>query len=230
MLPFIISSNVPSTELTLKIPYDKMGGKEEGKEESVLSKREIFDISGPLHITEIDWSNTDHRRSIAASLVQGVCVKERDRQKKRQGPEAQATPWWTFFNFQLVNLLLDNNDKSIFGAIFEYKKSVIPTSNTEMTLLPPPGKTAPTYVIAFRGTLNKPDSISRDIELDLLCIRHKLHKSSRFRVAMEAVHDVISVAGPENLWIAGHSLGSAIALLAGKKMAKGGDAVHEWRC
>ncbi|CAN1250609.1 GDSL esterase/lipase At4g10955 [Linum perenne] len=91
-----------------------------------------------------------------------------------------------------------------------------------------PGKNGPTYVIAFRGTLNKPDSISRDIELDLLCIRHKLHKSSRFRVAMQAVHDVISVAGPENLWLAGHSLGSAIAMLAGKKMAKGGTLIETY--
>ncbi|CAI0541798.1 unnamed protein product [Linum tenue] len=223
-----------------------MGGKEEGNKEepsSVLSKREVFDISGPLHLTQIDWTNLDHRRSVAASLVQGVCVLERDRQQKRYGPEAQATPWWTFFNFQLVNLLLDDNDKSIFGAIFEYKKPTTTTTaipdpppdggnkNRQISgALVPPGfhQHAPIYTIAFRGTLNKRDSISRDIELDLLCIRHKLHKSSRFRVAVQAVHDLIAIVGSDNLWLAGHSLGSAIAILAGKKLAKGGTFIETY--
>ncbi|KAF9609463.1 hypothetical protein IFM89_016462 [Coptis chinensis] len=37
------------------------------------------------------WENAHHRRSVAASLVQGVYVLERDRQENRQGPHALAS-------------------------------------------------------------------------------------------------------------------------------------------
>ncbi|KAA8533602.1 hypothetical protein F0562_030964 [Nyssa sinensis] len=82
----------------------------------------------------------DHRRSVAASLVQGVYILERDRQQKRQGPQALAPPW--------------------------------------------------------------------------------LQQSSRFQIAMQAVQNMVAVAGAANIWLAGHSLGSAIALLTGKNMVK----------
>ncbi|KAF9607775.1 hypothetical protein IFM89_000122, partial [Coptis chinensis] len=39
----------------------------------------------------IERKNEYHRRSVAASLVQGVYVLERDRQENRQGPHALAS-------------------------------------------------------------------------------------------------------------------------------------------
>ncbi|KAJ4726653.1 GDSL esterase/lipase [Melia azedarach] len=182
-----------------------------GKQETTTSEREIFSISGPLHLTAVDWKNPHHRRSVAASLVQGVYILERDRQANRQGHQAQASPWWNFFHFQLIRGLIDDADHSIFGAIYEYNPHVFDCNNN-----------APKYIISFRGTLNKPDSRSRDLELDLKCISNKLHQSSRFHLAIQAVQDVVNFAGPANVWLAGHSLGSAIALLIGKNITKVG--------
>ncbi|KAK3228076.1 hypothetical protein Dsin_007938 [Dipteronia sinensis] len=108
-------------------------------------EREDFSVSGPLHLIAIDWKNVHHRRSVAASLVQGVYVLERDRQKKREGPKALASPWWEFFDFQMVGQLIDDDDSSIFGAIYKFK--------------PPPSQRnlstdgCPRYVIAFRADL-----------------------------------------------------------------------------
>ncbi|GJZ65763.1 GDSL esterase/lipase [Tanacetum coccineum] len=117
----------------------------------MASPREIFDESGPLHLlTSFDWRNTFHRRSLAASLVQGVYILERDRQRGSVGAEAHASPWWERFHFQL----------------------------------------------------------------------NHLEESSRFRTAFEAVSSTVSNVGPMNVWLAGHSLGASIALLAGRNMAK----------
>ncbi|OMO88382.1 hypothetical protein CCACVL1_08429 [Corchorus capsularis] len=156
-----------------------------------------------------DRTNGHHRRSIAASLVQGVYVVERDRQKNRQGPQANAPPWWESFNFLLKHLLIDDVDQSIFGAIYEFNSSGIPQQNVP-----------PRYVIAFRGTLNTPASISRDLKLDFLCICNRLHVSSRFQLAMKYVENIAATAKADgsNIWLAGHSLGSAMALLAGKNL------------
>ncbi|TXG50678.1 hypothetical protein EZV62_023202 [Acer yangbiense] len=87
----------------------------------MASEREDFSLSGPLHLTAIDWTNVHHRRSVAASLVQGVYVVERDRQQKREGSLALASPWWEFFNFQMLRQLKDDVDSSIFGAIYKFK-------------------------------------------------------------------------------------------------------------
>ncbi|XVE64390.1 hypothetical protein DITRI_Ditri07aG0097200 [Diplodiscus trichospermus] len=164
----------------------------------MASDRAIFSLSGPSHLTAIDWSNEHHRRSIASSLVQGVYVAERDRQKNRQGPQACAPSWWEFFHFQLNHLLIDDVDQSVFGAIYELN------STPEI---------APHYVIAFRGTLNTPASISRGLKLDILCTCNRLHVSSRFEKAMRFVEHIAaaSAVNGSNIWLAGHSLGSAMA-------------------
>lgn len=78
----------------------------------------------------------------------------------------------------------------------------------------------PKYVIAFRGTLTQPDTRSRDLHLDLQVMLNKVHKSSRFQHAMQSIKNIVLQAGVGNVWLAGHSLGSAIALLAGKNMTK----------
>ncbi|KAJ4952556.1 hypothetical protein NE237_029388 [Protea cynaroides] len=180
----------------------------------MASEREIFSVSGPLHLTTVDWANADHRRSVAASLVQGVYILERDRQQKRKGPESLAPPWFEFFHFQLLHQLMDDVDFSIFGAIYEFRP---PPFNYHHSI-----QFAPRYVIAFRGTITKPDSVSQDLKLDLLVVQNGLHGTSRYEIGMQAVRNMVAAAGAWNIWLAGHSLGSSMAMLAGKNMAKTG--------
>lgn len=176
----------------------------------MASEREIFSLSGPLYLTVVDWRNTYHRRSIAASLVQSVYILERDRQQNRQGPNALAPPWWDFFHFRLIQVLVDNEDQSYFGAIYESK---FPNSHFNP---------APKYVIAFRGTIAKKGNRSQDFKLDLGLIRNNLHTSSRFHIGLQTVQSIVQNHGVSDIWLAGHSLGSSIALLIGRDMVKMG--------
>lgn len=186
----------------------------------MASERESFDLSGPLHLTYVLWDNPYHRMSVAACLVQGVYILERDRQENRQGSDALAPPWWTFFHFQLLRPLVDDVDSSIFGAIYEFKP---PSSQSNDTLY-----RSPRYVIAFRGTLTKAHSVSRDVELDIHFIRQGLHQTTRSNIAVQAVRNTVATVGDSNVWLAGHSLGSAMALLTGKTMAKDGNFIESF--
>nr|AFK46780.1 unknown [Lotus japonicus] len=170
--------------------------------------RESFDRSGPLHLTYVLWDNAYHRMSVAASLVQGVYILERDRQDKREGPDALAPPWRTFFHFQLLRPLVDDVDSSIFGAIYEFEPQ---SSEYNDTLY-----RSPRYVIAFRGTLTKSHSVSRDIELDIHFIRQGLHQTSRSDIAVQAVRNMVATVGDSNVWLAGHSLDQQWQCLLGK--------------
>ncbi|KAF5953296.1 hypothetical protein HYC85_006152 [Camellia sinensis] len=76
----------------------------------MTSERGDFNLTGPLHLTDVDWKNVDHRRSVAVCLVQGVYILEQDRQENRQGPEALAAPWWELFHFRLHSQLVDDAD------------------------------------------------------------------------------------------------------------------------
>ncbi|KAL3521643.1 hypothetical protein ACH5RR_019792 [Cinchona calisaya] len=173
-------------------------------------KKQDFQLSGPIHLAAVDWENFDHRASIAASLVQGVGVKERDRQDHRLDSNALAPPWWEFFKFQLFLVLNDKNDQSVFACIYKLQHNHRSHPS------------APNYVVAFRGTIKKPDTIFQDLKLDIQATFNRLEKSSRFRLGMKAVEDIVAEAGAENVWLAGHSLGSAIALLIGRNMVKRG--------
>ncbi|KAF3448719.1 hypothetical protein FNV43_RR09432 [Rhamnella rubrinervis] len=180
-----------------------------GRMGRMTSEEERFDLSGPLHLlTFIDWKNENTRRSILASLIQGIYVHERDRQKKRKGPQALAPPWWESFQFKLLDNLIDV-DGSIFGAIYEFKPNHLLDGS-------------PRYVIAFRGNFLKLRSFEQDINLDRYLILYKLHRAPRFEIAMLAVRKTVAAVGDSNVWLAGHSLGSAMAMLAGKSMAKTG--------
>jgi hypothetical protein len=116
--------------------------------------------------------------------------------------------------------LVDDADFSIFGAIYEFNR---PASHCNHSL-----DGSPRYVIAFRGTIKKPDSLSRDLELDLHIIRNGLHRTSRFEIAMQSVRNMVAAVGDSNVWLAGHSLGSAMAMLAGKTMAKIGNFLESF--
>ncbi|MCL7041380.1 hypothetical protein MKW94_028345, partial [Papaver nudicaule] len=148
-----------------------------------------------------------YRRSVLASLVKGVYVLKDDHRRHRVGSEALAPPWWESFDFKLLCYLTDDKDYSIFGAVYEYM--------TE-------SKGAPKYVIAFRGTMVKEDSYFGDMKLNMNIMINTLHHRSRFKKAMEAVEKMVSKKGASNIWLAGHSMGAAIAMLVGKSMAKDG--------
>ncbi|MFS7921073.1 hypothetical protein Hanom_Chr03g00232401 [Helianthus anomalus] len=114
-----------------------------------------------------NMTNPDQRRSVAACLVQGVYILERDRQENHQASEALAPPWWNFFQFDLHSQLIDDVDSCIFGAIYKSKH--------------PPSQHTPFYGIAFRGTLIKGNVFSHDLELDIHIIKNGLHLNIKIR-------------------------------------------------
>ncbi|KAJ3684824.1 hypothetical protein LUZ61_013988 [Rhynchospora tenuis] len=180
------------------------------------SKKDLFEVSGPTHLTSIDWNCPNYQRSVAASLVQGVYVLERDRQKRRCGSEARAPSWYQHFNFKLSEILVDNKDKSIFGAIYEYN----PPGPLSDFALHHGSANAPGFILAFRGTLLRKNSFIRDLKLDLGIVKNGLENTNRVQNGYQAVHNLVKTHGHQNIWVAGHSLGAAIAILVGKSMAK----------
>ncbi|KNA17075.1 hypothetical protein SOVF_081820 [Spinacia oleracea] len=188
-----------------------------GKKEEVKPvEKENFDICGPHHLTSIDWRLAEHRRSVAASMVQGVFVLERDRQEKRTNHDALAPIWWNFFHFQCSHILVDQLDSSIFGIIFQYKPHTKPNG------------TPPMYVIAFRGTIVRPETRKRDLHLDIKLAINRLTRDSRYQAAFQAIEGIIAQVGPNNVWLTGHSLGAAIALQAGKDLARMGYCIETY--
>ncbi|ERN14118.1 GDSL esterase/lipase At4g10955 isoform X2 [Amborella trichopoda] len=172
----------------------------------MASEQEQFGLCGPKHLTAyIDWSNPDHRRSVAASLVKGVYILQRDRQQNRSGHEALAPQWWTSLGFDLLRFLIDDADSSIFGAIYvrKYKEN-----------------NAPNIVVAFRGTIPQGESFQRDFKLNLEILKNELHRTSRFEHSIQVVRSL--VCHDQSLWLAGHSLGSALAMLVGRTMVESG--------
>lgn len=166
--------------------------------------RDSFHTFGPVHVNPVDWSSPEHRRAVVASLARGVCALERCGTFKDL-----ASTWWEFFHFQLMETLRDPDDSSIFGAIFEYKH--FPQCYSQ---------SVPRYIIAFRGTLIKRRTCTSDIKLDIRIILHRLCVSSRYQVAIQAVENMVAKHGHSNMWLAGHSLGAAIALQVGKDLAR----------
>ncbi|KAK4435486.1 GDSL esterase/lipase [Sesamum alatum] len=175
---------------------------------------DTFDLSGPVHLTTVDWTNPDDQRSVAASLVKGVYVLHQDRKEGREGCRALAPRWWEFFHFQLCEQLIDKDDFSVFGAIFQLTSGPSDSNRS--------ADQAPSYTIAFRGTIPKSDTFLRDLKLNIRIIRNRLHPASRVETALQAVRDVVATHGSSNVWLAGHSQGAATGMLAGKTMAKTG--------
>ncbi|KAI3854509.1 hypothetical protein MKX03_033416 [Papaver bracteatum] len=87
---------------------------------------------------------------------------------------------------------------------------------------------APKYVIAFRGTSTRKDTFIGDMSCNANLFINKLHRRSRFRNAIQAVENMVSEKGADNIWLAGHSLGASVAMLAGKTMAKEGNFLESY--
>ncbi|KAF5451032.1 hypothetical protein F2P56_031335 [Juglans regia] len=119
-----------------------------------------------------------------------------------------AQPWWDSFNFQL-HKYLPEDDGCIFGAIYEYINGKCPA---------PADSNVPRYVIAFRGTHLGLATAVKDVMLDVNCFFNELQESPRSLLAMRFVNEFVNKNGSSNVWLAGHSLGSAIALIVGRNM------------
>ncbi|KAK9724815.1 hypothetical protein RND81_05G100200 [Saponaria officinalis] len=178
-----------------------------------LHRSEIFNEGGPYYLNDVDWTKLDHKRSVIASLVKGVYISERDCQKGRTGHDELGPIWSEFFHFYCIENLKDERDDSIIGAIFEYK----PPKHRKPTTQ---GGAPPKYVIAFRGTFLKWRTMSRDMYTDTKLALNALTESSRYRNSLETVQALIAKSTPNDIWLAGHSLGAALALQIGKTLAK----------
>ncbi|KAD4585900.1 hypothetical protein E3N88_23501 [Mikania micrantha] len=127
------------------------------------------------------------------------------RDRKRNEHDTYAPPWWERFHFRLNRRLVDDNDSSYFGAIYELKNA-------------PP--CAPKYVIAFRGTIKRFQTIFEDMKLNFKFFFGHPKKRPRFQIAFKAVLEIVTMAGAENVWLAGHSLDASIAMLVGRELVK----------
>ncbi|XP_062186576.1 GDSL esterase/lipase At4g10955-like isoform X1 [Phragmites australis] len=188
-----------------------------------------FAVSGPMHMMarsrvgsspattiEIDWDNEEHRRCITSCLVKGTYVLQSDQTRG----EALAPAWWESFHFNLLEALeceIPNflGPNRLFSAFFEY--------------VPPYGgrrhKSAPRYIVAFRGTMLNDPTALRDMCHNASIVLNQHHNFNRFRKARERVEELIangSVTGSSDVWLAGHSLGASIALDVGHEMARKG--------
>lgn len=191
------------------------------------------DGTSPTKTIEIDWDNEEHRRCITACLVKGTYVLESDRTNGRQEPaNALAPAWWESFHFGRLpfrvlecececalckigrHIVAGRSQGFIYGAIFEY--------------VPPDGSrrhpSAPSYIVAFRGTMRRDATTLGDMRLDLRILLNAHHSCGRFSHAREEVRNFLDSvreatppgAGSPAVWLAGHSLGASIALDVGR--------------
>ncbi|XP_047326728.1 GDSL esterase/lipase At4g10955-like [Impatiens glandulifera] len=161
-----------------------------------LDDEDVFDSFGPYYLDNVNWNDEGHQKAIYASLVNGAYILQRDNKRHRNGENALAPRWWEFFDFKLLEKLYDEDDKSIFGAVYVV---------------------GPRCVIAFRGTM-KGRELFQDIKLDLAIFTNKLNRKSRFKIAMKVVEEKVVEFGQGNVILVGHSLGAALGILVGKQM------------
>ncbi|EOA21008.1 hypothetical protein CARUB_v10001343mg [Capsella rubella] len=176
------------------------------------SRSDALSRNGPPRIPYFDWNNFHHRTSLMSCLVLGVYAMERDRQDNRIGSESLAPPWWESFNFTLIHKFTDRTDVSIYGAVFQ---NMINYEITPNSIVPP------RYVIALRGTVLSVFAVN-DLMQNSRLPFEILQKGDKSMHIVEEIQSFVSKIGNTTVWIVGHSLGAALALLAGKTMAKSG--------
>ncbi|GER45089.1 alpha/beta-Hydrolases superfamily protein [Striga asiatica] len=192
--------------------------------------RDAFDVCGPHNVPSISWKDlisstwkdSNYKRTVIACFIQAVYLLELDRQENRKDQNALAPKWWTPFKYKLTEILTDERDGSIFGAVLEWDRSA---ALSHFILTRPNG--APQAILAFRGTLLKTPTIRRDIEDDLRFLAWESLKGSiRFGLGLKALRKVSEKYGSRNVCLAGHSLGAGFALQVGKALAKQGVCVE----
>ncbi|XP_047968814.1 GDSL esterase/lipase At4g10955-like [Salvia hispanica] len=178
----------------------------------MVPDNENFALSGPSFLAAVDWNNSNHKRWVAASLIQGVYVLESDRRNGCGGsPLALAPPWWESFGFDLHEVLT-NDRGQYFAAVYVFNSTFCV------------GQRPPQYVVAFRGKIAKFNGGGagkvEDLVTTLSCMVKNPKASKSFKLGQKASADVISRVGPGNVWLAGHSNGASLTLLIGRNMVK----------
>lgn len=197
------------------------------KESGIESHPYAFHVSGPRNVPSPNWKDlinsswrkdANYKRTVMACFIQAVYLLELDRQENRTEQNALAPKWWIPFRYKLVEILKDERDGSIFGAILEWDRSA---ALADFVLIRPSG--APRAVLALRGTILKSQTMRRDIEDDLRFLAWESLKGSvRFSGVLKALKAIADKYGSNNVCIAGHSLGAGFALQVGKALAKEG--------
>ncbi|KAJ8616292.1 hypothetical protein MRB53_035664 [Persea americana] len=136
------------------------------------------EVGERAHLRPVDWRNPDHKRIVAACLVEGSECSFMTKMTPSMEP------------FTGLNIL--------------------PTCLQKLQ-----------NVIAFRGTVLKPESFKEDVKLNIQILHQRFHKKKRTIKATGEVESVLK-DNPGPVWLAGHSLGSALAIQAGKKEAEKG--------
>ncbi|CAN7024698.1 unnamed protein product [Brassica rapa subsp. trilocularis] len=188
---------------------------------AMAADSDTFSNSGPKGLTHVCWNNSYHRTAVVSCLVNGVSTMQRDKAKKRK--PRLANSWWESFDFSLLETLTNRDDGSIYGAVYEYNHY------NRYQRTPHLGK-PPRYVIAFRGTMLSSETWISDVKQDIRCFLNILNQGRRFDNAKRAIENVLSYheVEAESVWLAGHSLGAGIALLAGKTMARSGSLLQTY--
>ncbi|TVU38799.1 hypothetical protein EJB05_12189, partial [Eragrostis curvula] len=189
-----------------------------------MASDEVFAVSGPKHMMakigmgsspttmiKINWDNHEHRRCVAACLVNGTYLMI----MMNDGPgfTKLARAWWESFHFR-CNTILTDDDGLIFGAIFEHQLQPGPAGARHHHH---PSSAPPRYIVAFRGTVSRHFK-SSDMQLNLKIVMNKHHDSGRYNRAREQVGRLLDSTGggAAVVWLAGHSLGASIELDVGR--------------
>lgn len=187
---------------------------------------QAFHVFGPRNLSSPNWRDVinsswkyeNYRRAVMACFIQAAYLLELDRQENRTEQNALAPKWWVPFKFKLVETLIDERDRTIFGAMLEWDRTA---AMADLILIRP--NSAPRAVLALRGTILKSSTIKRDLQDDLRFLAWETLKGSvRFKTAFDAMKSMAIRFGSGNVCIAGHSLGAGFALQVGKALAKEG--------
>uniref|UniRef100_A0A0E0JM49 Fungal lipase-like domain-containing protein n=1 Tax=Oryza punctata TaxID=4537 RepID=A0A0E0JM49_ORYPU len=185
-----------------------------------------FHVYGPRNLSSTtwrdllrsSWKNANYRRMVIACFIQGVYLLELDRQEKRDERTGLAPQWWRPFKYRLAQVLVDERDGSVYGAVLEWDRQA---ALYDYIPFRPTG--APAAVVALRGTLLKAPTFRRDVTDDLRFLAwDSLKGSVRFAGALGALRAAAGRFGGGSVCVGGHSLGAGFALQVGKALAKEG--------
>ena len=118
-------------------------------------------MQAPNNCYVANRKDANYKRRAIASLIQAVYDLELDRQENKTKENSLAPACWIPFKYKPTQILIDERDGSIFGAIFEWDRSA---ALSEFKPFKPIG--APRAVLALRGTLIRFPTMRRDFEDD----------------------------------------------------------------
>lgn len=182
-----------------------------------VEDRDVFDLTGPKHLCNKRSLSAQDIQALMAALVQAVYVAEKDRQQGKQGVYALAPKWWNELGYEPVSFIQE--EEKIIGAVFRRRAKGYDVEEDIMENHGENEEVAPIMVVAFRGTmLHHGESLQNDMIANLYLVLNQLHTTTRFTIALESIRAAIHQVGSEKVSIAGHSLGAALAMLAGQTL------------